>query len=774
MRLDRRLFVAGGISLAAAASPLVQGGLAWGQLVNSTGSLLRDPMQTLRGRNWPSLVAYIETQLLSLADQPIDSPELIAGECIEFISYMEPQYQEIINATLTWINAYAVNHAGQRFYHLSAARRQELFNQGETPCGRFPPIRWESDVLLHTAVSILTTICRAVICSRPTAHRHIGMVWTPGCTNPTNLVHLPPPEYPNVAEEYDVCVIGSGAGGSVIACRAAEQGLRVLIIEDGQWVSPDELALVGKDEVGQPVVMPPRGDHSLMKLYKGAGVQIASDVTEETRSLFDAASPSSRRKLKPFQTVNLIQARVVGGGPYINNAIHVEMEPDAWQKWQGRQPSGMEYADLKARMQQVNQELGVNVEATTVGAGVRGTKFVECGNIAGVPIEPLPVAILPGGLHCGSDNSVDPVGDHTGGLHPYRQRGPNSYFMRALHAKVPAKVAYGMRGIKFQLTDDTAQAPHARYLLAEDRRATGEHVPGPRHRIKAHTYVIAAGVGPSTKILADSVEATVWNIPGLGERLTGNVFSPVYALYDQPLFTGATERPEPGITQCYYVKKHTVQHPDGSQTEEPTLENWFHFPGTLALGLTGWFNEWTRVMRMYNHLAVCGMVIPTAVRPTNHVGLNGQLRLEIDQEEFELLLRGMEKIGRIYLAGTTPSNGVSLHLATKAVLLDAAGQPLKIRNYAQLMHAIAEIRRRGPAFLNLATAHPQGGNSLGTVVNPATMKVMVDGGADIDNLYVADASIFPAGCEVNPQLTINALAHCVADRMLAAAEGNQS
>jgi choline dehydrogenase-like flavoprotein len=190
--------------------------------------------------------------------------------------------------------------------------------------------------------------------------------------------------------------------------------------------------------------------------------------------------------------------------------------------------------------------------------------------------------------------------------------------------------------------------------------------------------------------------------------------------------------------------------------------------------LTGWFNEWTRVMRLYNHLAVCGMVVPTGIRATNFVTLDGKLRLELSNDEFELLLRGMEKIGRIYLAGATAENGVSLHLATKAVLLDASQQPLRIRDESQLMHAIGEIRRRGPAFLSLATAHPQGGNSLGSVVNPATFKVMVDGGADIENLYVADASIFPAGCEVNPQLTINALAHCAADRILAAAEGNQS
>jgi len=40
-----------------------------------------------------------------------------------------------------------------------------------------------------------------------------------------------------------------------------------------------------------------------------------------------------------------------------------------------------------------------------------------------------------------------------------------------------------------------------------------------------------------------------------------------------------------------------------------------------------------------------------------------------------------------------------------------------------------------------------------------------DGGEVIENLTVADASVFPAGCEINPQLTIKALASLAASRL---------
>jgi choline dehydrogenase-like flavoprotein len=50
-----------------------------------------------------------------------------------------------------------------------------------------------------------------------------------------------------VAEEYDVCVIGSGAGGGPVARSLAEAGYSVCVLEKGPWFRTEEF---DKDEIG--------------------------------------------------------------------------------------------------------------------------------------------------------------------------------------------------------------------------------------------------------------------------------------------------------------------------------------------------------------------------------------------------------------------------------------------------------------------------------------------------------------------------------------------
>ena len=72
----------------------------------------------------------------------------------------------------------------------------------------------------------------------------------------------------------------------------------------------------------------------------------------------------------------------------------------------------------------------------------------------------------------------------------------------------------------------------------------------------------------------------------------------------------------------------------------------------------------------------------------------------------------------------------------------------------------AVIRR--PATCCMTSAHPQGGNALGTVVDE---DFRVRGSK---NLYLCDASVFPTSVHVNPQLTVMGMAQYASRRRMAA------
>jgi choline dehydrogenase-like flavoprotein len=70
--------------------------------------------------------------------------------------------------------------------------------------------------------------------------------------------------------------------------------------------------------------------------------------------------------------------------------------------------------------------------------------------------------------------------------------------------------------------------------------------------------------------------------------------------------------------------------------------------------------------------------------------------------------------------------------------------------------------------LFMGTAHPQGGNKMASQQH--SYERVVDENfavVGLDNVYVADASVFPTSINVNPQLTIMAMASLAAKKIFA-------
>ncbi|MEM9827316.1 MAG: GMC family oxidoreductase N-terminal domain-containing protein [Planctomycetota bacterium] len=736
--------------------------LAWGGDKAADG-LPVCPLKPVYEDRFDTLVAIVNAQIDALwCGKRGDNPCEVAKDILTYAKHLPRRLQHGISVALLWLDFYSIKKTGRSLAKHSPAGLRRVLNQGETirRQGDPPLILWNEDHLLHTAVSGLAMLGRLVIHSRPAARRHIGLGWSEQCNDVNKIVAVAPYPLADLSVEYDVCIIGSGAGGATVADRMSAAGYRVLILDTGDFVSPDALVKRETQPDGSTILAPPRSDEVLYKLYKDGAGQIAGGLSNK-HSKLDLLLPHRRKKIAPKQTVNVAQAQVFGGGPYVNNAIHLPIPPEVYESWADRQPTDMPYGELNAIMNQVSAELGVNTQVTSHQISDRSIRFKEGAEAIGEQVLPLPVSIRRNCMGCGSDNSVDSFGDHIGGVHPLQENEPNSFLTNAMHAPVSAQASYRTRAERVLIRRNEAGGLDAYGVRVVRREEDGSTT---RCTIRAKQYVVAAGVGASTKLVSDSLRHAGLCNRELGKRLTANIGTAMYAMYDKPIWPSGSGNPEPGVTQCFLVDRRMIHDESGNLVEEPALENWFHFPGTVALALTGWFQDFACVMKRFNHLSMAGIVIPTQVRRQNHVDRCGGFHLEYNREEFELLLRGMRRIARIYFAAAKPDDGVSLYLPTKAILL-RHGRPLKIRSMEDFEWALQRIRCNGPAFLNLLSTHPQGGNSIGGVVDAAGMRVTTDCGGMVNNMVVADASTFPAGCEINPQLTVKALATIAANRL---------
>ena len=82
-----------------------------------------------------------------------------------------------------------------------------------------------------------------------------------------------------MSEGFDVCVIGSGAGGGPVAAVAAEAGYRVVVLEKGPWYPPEQFL---KDEIAmcrRPTLWPRKEDEPHVWEWEDAAGKRAAFLT---------------------------------------------------------------------------------------------------------------------------------------------------------------------------------------------------------------------------------------------------------------------------------------------------------------------------------------------------------------------------------------------------------------------------------------------------------------------------------------------------------------
>lgn len=535
----------------------------------------------------------------------------------------------------------------------------------------------------------------------PRTHSSVGFVPVPDRPKyqPDKLhrLGLPPisVETPTTGTlDTDVCVIGSGAGGAVVAAAAAEQGMRVLLLEEGQHVSAQ---MVTHDEGAMTAL-----------LYKEGGLQSTVDLD-----------------------MTVLQGRSLGGSTVVNNAIcfrvndprlNHEARPDTLATWDAL-GARINPAHLATSYDRVEKTLRVDdllkvqdqdippIDGQNAQALLRGWKALA-------QQDPT-LARWKSGLFRKNYNRCLGCGYCNFGC-PYERK------LSMLETFIPAAINAGARVVV---------NCHAGKIQTTGRRATRVECTlsnGQQLLVNARSVVVACGaIGSSVLLMKSDINRNV------GTRFAFNAGTPVFARFPGPL------QSFDGVQMGAYV-----------DLGECLLESLFYPPMSFAVSIPGWFATHSNRLRAYDRFAEAGVLIGTASngrikRTSLFRDLVGPIDYEMTTEDLQRIRRGMARLAQTFFAAGAEAVIPATFVDTE---LSANGH----HTYESLQAFFTKHISK-PEDLTLSSGHPQGGNPMSDdpKIGVVDSQFRVHG---YENLFVCDASVFPTTIHVNPQLTIMALA----------------
>ncbi len=492
------------------------------------------------------------------------------------------------------------------------------------------------------------------------------------------LTITPSTESPSVVAA-DAVIVGSGAGGAMVARTLARAGLDVVVLEEGRRWTVEEF----------------RSTHPIDRyagLYRGAGATVA------------LGRPS----------VVLPVGRAVGGTTVVNSGTCFKPPVAVQRRW--RDEFGLGIADpdrLAGHLDDVERTLQVAPVPLNV-MGRNGRLLLDGAESLGWRAAPIP-RNAPGCEGCCQCAIGCPR---------------NAKFGVHLNA-LPQACAAGARIIS------EARVQRVLHRRGRARGVRARRPDGTALDVLADTVIVAAGATETPGLLRRSGIGTH---PQLGRNLALHPAAMLAGLFDDDVLAWR------GVLQSAAV--HEFHESDGVLIEATSTP-----PGMGSMVLPGYGAELLGWLDRAPQVATFGaMVADRGVGSVSSVRGETLVRYTIDRADIAKLLVALQAMGRLLFAA-----------GAVEVLTGLPGAPT-----VSSLPALQEVlRNSSPRSLHLAAFHPTGTAAAGAdeQLCPVDERGRLRG---IDGVWVADASILPSSPEVNPQLSIMALALAVADELVCA------
>lgn len=437
---------------------------------------------------------------------------------------------------------------------------------------------------------------------------------------------------------------------------------------------------------------------------------------EMAGALYDAGGAFLTRDA----TMTLAFARAYGGSTVVYTGTSLTAPERVIGRWN---VPGLDHADLVARTAKYAEQNNVHLlEASLINDNNR--LFVTGGRKAGYEVEQFPVNVkgCRGSSLCnlGCPNQAKQGTDRV--QLPRAERAGVEIVTRAEVRRI---------GPDRMLQVRVAERP------AGAKGAPSEWPPG-EHQVQAAIVACAGGaIGSSALLLRSRLPA---RLPRLGRGFTCH-----------PALIVVAEHPHAITNDVGHPKSYFV---DRAVAERFVLETCMYFPFVTAKSLTGFGAQHSAIMRAFPRLQMILVLACDHAEPGNRIGVDRHgspvVHYRLTEDTMDGLVRGARAAARIAFAA-----------GARRVQLPADPPIIKNADAGRLEQRITSRHFR-PGAVAVSAAHLMGGCGMGR----SAADSVTDAWGRVHGLpwlRVADASLFPDALEINPYLTIMALADRVAE-----------
>ncbi|MGD2152216.1 MAG: GMC family oxidoreductase [Gemmatimonadales bacterium] len=489
--------------------------------------------------------------------------------------------------------------------------------------------------------------------------------------------------------EYDIAIIGSGAGGGTVAQELAplcRDGVRIVVLEKGPRLRDDEFS-------GREVEM-------AQALYEDGGGFLTADGS-----------------------LTLAMGCGYGGSTTVYTGTSIAAPQRVIESWN---VPGLGYEEVMRRTRKFIEQNNVHyLDEERINEN--NQLFVEGCRRLGYDVEQFPINVR----GC-RGSSLCNLGC------------PNRAKQGTDRVQLPRAERDGVEVVtRCEVTRLESRSVVAR-VTSKPEGGKGEPSPweAGEYRIRAKVVVACAGAVNSPALLLRSRLPA--RLPRLGHGFTSHPALILVAEHGRSISNFV------GHPKSYYLDQFV-------ESEGFILETCMYFPFTTAKSLRGFGAPHSAFMRAFPRLQMILVLACDHVDPANRVTVDRRGRPVVHY-------RCTPAVKKALARGTLAAARIFFAAGARRVHVPAATQTTVEREDAERLEEIIDERYFRPGGVSVSAAHLQGGCVMGLTADDSVTDSYgrVHG---VPWLFVADASLFPDAIEINPYLTIMALADRVAQRI---------